>query len=364
MIVGYHSPLPPVRSGVADYAARLLMELQKRGRVEIFPSQADIHLYHLGNNQLHRTIYTRAIAIPGVVVLHDAVLQHFYLGSLEEPRYVEEYVYNYGEWERPWAADLYRERAASGMDLRYFDRPMLKRVAERSLAVVVHNPAAAAMVLAHSTKAKIVEIPHFYDNPHPDISSRTNEHFTFGIFGYLRESKRILPVLQAFAALHRIRPKTRLILAGQFASSDLERAVQPWSNHPGISRVGHLEERAFWQAAANVDCCLNLRAPSAGETSGIGIRLMGLGKPVFFTEGREIENIPEDACIRISRGLLESTELLEYMKIMVDLPQYGRAIGLRAAAHIRRVHSLDRIADLYWNVLCEVYAASYSPLPS
>jgi glycosyltransferase involved in cell wall biosynthesis len=368
--VGFHAPLPPVRSGVAGYADRLLKELRKRGRVELAPSSADAYLYHLGNNQLHRGIYQRALKNPGIVVLHDAVLQHFYLGALNQSQYVEEYVYNYGEWERSVAADLYASRAGSGMDLRFYQRPMVKRVAERSLAVIVHNPAAAAMVREHRGDARVIEIPHFFDSPNSSLRSmRPDWHmeetnFVFGVFGFLRESKRVLAVLNAFFALHQDRPHTRLLLAGDFASSDLERAVRPYLAHPGVVRMGHLEEREFWGAASSVDCCVNLRAPSAGETSGIGIRLMGLGKPVFFTDGREIEELPSDACVRISSGLSEDGELFEYMKIVVDLPQYARAIGSRGAAYIRRVHSLDRIADLYWEALCEVCTVSSSSLPS
>ena len=41
------------------------------------------------------------------------------------------------------AEELWQARAASGADHRYFQFPMLKRVAERSRAVIVHNPAAA-----------------------------------------------------------------------------------------------------------------------------------------------------------------------------------------------------------------------------
>jgi hypothetical protein len=82
--VGYFSPLPPARTGVADYAATLLRALRKHGTVEPDAPKADVNLYQLGNNQLHREIYARALAIPGVVVLHDAVLQHFFLGSLTQ----------------------------------------------------------------------------------------------------------------------------------------------------------------------------------------------------------------------------------------------------------------------------------------
>ncbi len=57
MIVGFDSPLPPSRTGVADYAAVLLAALRRHGTVEVNPAPADVWLYHLGNNQLHRAIY-------------------------------------------------------------------------------------------------------------------------------------------------------------------------------------------------------------------------------------------------------------------------------------------------------------------
>ena len=68
--------------------------------------EGDINLYHLGNNPLHREIYQRALEKPGVAVLHDAVLQHFFLGSFSEQQYVAEFVYNYGAWNEDQAHAL------------------------------------------------------------------------------------------------------------------------------------------------------------------------------------------------------------------------------------------------------------------
>ena len=62
MTVGFYAPLPPARTGVADYAAALLAEMAKLGRVEVSPSACDVALYHLGNNALHGEIYRRALA--------------------------------------------------------------------------------------------------------------------------------------------------------------------------------------------------------------------------------------------------------------------------------------------------------------
>src|SRR5207249_322024 len=135
----------PAHTGVADYAVSLLGALRRLGTVDVMPSRADVWLYHLGNNQFHGEIYRRALARPGVVVLHDALLQHLFLGSYDEPEYMEEFVYNYGEWHRDLARQLWRGRASSGSNHRYYGYPMLRRIAEVSRAIVVHNPAAARM---------------------------------------------------------------------------------------------------------------------------------------------------------------------------------------------------------------------------
>lgn len=363
MTVGFYSPLPPARSGVAAYAAGLLAALRRLGDVKTKGGgRVDVRLYHLGNNQLHRPFYEQAMAEPGVVVLHDAVLQHFYLGSMDEAEYINEFVFNYGEWERDAATDYYRNRAASGMDWRYFTKPMLRRLAERSIAVVVHNPAAARMVLDHNPRANVVEIAHYYDcpfPPQPDARARTRIAWAadertcvFGVFGYLRESKRLQTIVRAFVRLHAEYADTRLIVAGDFSSPDLGKAIGPLLAHSGIRVYPHLPESDFWRVADAVDCCLNLRYPSAGETSGIGVRLMGLGKAVCFTDGDEVRNLPKAGCIRISPGLEETEELFENMKITVKFPEIRRAIGMRAAAHVRDFHGLERVAGQYWKTLC------------
>ncbi len=361
MTIGFCSPLPPARTGVADYAAALLAELRKGGKVEISPTRCDVALYHTGNNRLHAGIYRRALEAPGVAVLHDAVLHHFLLGELDEAAYIEEFVYNYGEWQRGLARELWRARASSASDPRYFQYPMLKRLATRSRAVVAHNPAAAEATLAHAPEANVVEIPHLFQAPPAASGADILRYrqkigvapgaFLFGAFGYLRESKRVAQTIEAFVALRRATPGVALLIAGEFASSDLERAVAPMIEEAGIARLPYLSEEDFWLAAASVDACINLKYPAAGETSGIAIRLMGLGKPVLMTDSGENARYPQDACIRIPAGIAERASLTEHMRMLAGMPRVAEAIGQRAAAYIAERHGIDRVAAQYWDVL-------------
>ncbi len=362
MRIGFHSPLPPARTGVADYSAALLRALSQGNDVQANPAQpCDIELYHTGNNQLHHGIYQRALARPGVVVIHDAVLQHFFLGSLDEKSYVEEFVYNYGEWNRELAQRLWHGRARAAQAEEYFRYPMLRRLAEKAIAVVVHNPAAAELVKTHAGQAKVMEIPHLFEDPPAPYAADVERWrrplgpgaFVFGVFGHLRESKRLSTILRVFAELRRKQPWVWLLVAGPMASSDLQRTAEPMLLQPGILRVDYVPEDQFWLHAAAVDACINLKYPPAGETSGIAIRLMGIGKPVVLTAGQETARFPEASCLRVDSGLAEEEMLAAYMLWLSHNRVPARQIGKTARQHILEHHNPSSVASQYVALLRE-----------
>src|SRR6476660_7335735 len=85
MRVAFFSPLPPAKSGIADYSAALLERLNTPTFVvETFTSRPaafdasryDVCVYQLGNNPYHGFVYEAALEHPGVVVMHEANLHH------------------------------------------------------------------------------------------------------------------------------------------------------------------------------------------------------------------------------------------------------------------------------------------------
>jgi len=361
--VGFHSPLPPAPTGVADYAAVLLTELRRFGEVQAGARRADVHLYHIGNNPLHGRIYRQALAQPGVAVLHDAVLHHLLLGQLERDAYIEEFVYNYGEWSRPAAAELWAGRTRSASADAYFRHPMLRRIAERSRAVIVHNPAAARMVKEHAPEARVEQIPHLWRRP-PAIPEAERmrlrqalgipaRSFVFGVFGYLRETKRLPSVLRAFRRLRARGIDAVLLVAGRFASLDLERSLQPELKAEGVVRIGWTDAARFERLLAAADAGVNLRYPPAGETSGVAIRLMGAGKPVVLSESEETSGFSPEICLKVLPGIAEEDELEHDMVLLASARHLAGEMGSRAAAYIRAHHAAEAVAGSYWRILCE-----------
>ena len=351
LAVGWYAPRPGAKSGVADYAEVLERELARRFAVRRSVN-GTVNVYQLGNNQLHAEIYAAALATPGIVVMHDAVLQHFFLGSLSPAAYVEEFVYNYGEWNRGLAESLWARRPHAGADAEYFRYPMLKRVCERARAVIVHNPAAAAMVRAHAPLAHVVETPHFFEPPavlppaQEVLAWRERQGVSwdtclFGVFGFLRESKRIPAVLRAWRRV----PGSALLLQGEFAPGAAPVAA------PGVIRAGYVQEREFWLLAAAVDVCVNLRWPAAGETSGIAMRLMGLGKPCIVTAGAEVSRFPDGACFAVDAGAAEDEMLTAAMGWLAESAVRRREMGGVAGEWLRTEHSLARVVEAYAGVI-------------
>lgn len=354
MKLGFISPMPPARTGVADYSAGLLPELRRHATVDVLDSPRagyDNWIFQLGNNPLHLAAYRAALDHPGIAVLHDAVLHHLLLGTLDEQAYVDEFAYNHGEWMRDLARELWRSRSRSAADPRYFCYPLLKRVAERSRAVVVHNPAAARMVREAAPGAHVAEIPHYFVPPQlPGDRGPTRDRLGLApgeilvaIFGYLRDAKRIESVLKAMPAV----PRARLMLVGDFVSSDLERSLDPLLSAQDVIRFGYVPEAEFWRLAEAIDICVNLRYPGAGETSGIAIKLMGIGKPVLVTDGEETSALPELSVIRIDPGEPEVEMLAHYLRALAASDELRREIGSRATAHIADRHTLAAAAEKY-----------------
>jgi len=109
MRLAFVSPMPPSKSGIADYSAALVDALRAFAEVtvvssapaEFDPSSFDALVYQIGNNPYHTFAYELALRHPGVVVLHESNLHHllvdFTIGRGDWDGYLREVEYEGGE---------------------------------------------------------------------------------------------------------------------------------------------------------------------------------------------------------------------------------------------------------------------------
>src|SRR5574340_249325 len=229
MRVAFFSPMPPSRSGIADYAQALAGPLSREVKLEIFadgsrafdPARFDTALYQVGNNPYHAFVYEAALGHPGVVVMHESSLHHL-LADLTIRRgdwdgYVEECAYNGGATAREFAERV--RRLEAGPD--YEGLPMTRRLLESARAVVVHSRYMEKQVRAQGFGGPVARIPHgawILEADRNAFRCRLGLDETtplIGIFGFLKPYKRIAEALRAFRRLVRVAPRAKMILVGE-----------------------------------------------------------------------------------------------------------------------------------------------------
>lgn len=372
MRIALVSPLPPAPTGVAEYTVRLRAALERyvaeRGGGFTFEATDsftpdslrafDARIYQIGNNGLHAAAYRAALEVPGIVVLHDAVLHHFLLGLLSEQEYRAEIVFNYGGWYGDVAAELWRDRGHAMADDRYFRYPLLRRLVEASRAVIVHNPKAALLartaLRTGSRTVEVVEVPHYVEVPErppaQEIAAKRKqlgipaEALVVSCFGYMRPPKRLHSLLEA---IRRVTFPCRVLIVGEFVSAGYEASLGELLSDPRVIRLPYVSDAEFWRLAAVTDVCVNLRYPSVGETSGVAMKMMGAGKPVLVTGGEEYSRFPELAVIRVDSGEAEAEMLAHFLQALATDAEMRGVVGRTAAAYVREHHGLERVAGEY-----------------
>lgn len=399
MRIAFYSPLPPQTSGIADYSAELLPHLAAHCEIELvvdegvrpeaglaerFPvhghkalpgllarGRFDAVLYQLGNNRdYHASIYKTLIEHPGVLVLHEYVIHHLVrdltLHAGDPEAYVREMRYAYGRTGEAMA----RRCVATGVPLDPWSYPLFERAVDASRGVIVHNRVTRDRVLASRPLARIATVPHHLSlEGVPEIAVEDAraavgiEPGTFAVatFGFLTASKRPEVLLRAFARLRREVSNARLLIVGEVSPHfDFNRIFTP-EMRAGVTVTGRTDLDRFLLYMRACDVAVNLRHPTAGETSGTVIRLLGLGKPLVVNNTGSFAEIPDDCCAKVDLDDTEEELLLAYLRrLALDEPLRLR-MGENARRHMAAHHSLAGSARGYADFLRETIESGAQP---
>jgi glycosyltransferase involved in cell wall biosynthesis len=366
MRIALFSPMPPARSGVADYSAALAEHLRPLLEVETFDQaptafdaqRFDALLYQLGNNPHHTFVYEAAIARPGVIVLHEANLHHL-IADLTIRRgdwsgYLREVELDGGLQALAYAK-RYVETLERGPD---YDLPLLSSVLARSRGVIVHSEAVAAVVRERGFTGPLAKIPHgawLGEENGAAYRGRLGVSAVnplIGIFGFLKPYKRIAECLRAFRRVVDRHTGARMILVGE-AHPELPLASMVNALVLG-AHVRHIDFPSiddFNGYMAACDIVLNVRYPTVGETSGTLLRALGMGKPVVVSDVGAFGEFPEGVCLKAPVDSAEEEYLVEYLNLLIERPEVARAIGARARAWVERECSWPSVARRYTDFL-------------
>jgi glycosyltransferase involved in cell wall biosynthesis len=367
MKVAYYSPLPPERSGIADYSALLLPALRERLDVHAVqrgrraPRDVDVGVYHVGNNpEIHGWIVEALRARPGVVVLHDFVLHHLVAGLTLARKDVSGYL---RAMERD--AGLVGRLLALGVvdgcvpplwSTRPEDFPLAGEVLDLAgeHGLIVHSEHVRERALAAGFDGPIRRIPMPVWPAPRAVPANVDGAPVIGSFGFLNANKRIPQLLEAFAVVRVRHPRARLLLVGpEAAGLHVEERIDGLGLADAVERHGYVDEQRFWSLLAACDVCVSLRWPTMGETSAGVIRMLSLAKPIVVSDVDAFAELPDDVTVKVAPDEREVDALVASLLQLIEDPSRAASMSAAAREFALREHDLARVADLYTAALEE-----------
>ena len=392
------SPLPPVENGIADYCAELLPELAQTYHLVLVidnhvpePNLSDdfsvirlteylyrenefidaAYLYHLGNNPDHEYLVPVLLRNPGIVVLHDISLHHL----------VDQMTLRWGNVDA-YCELLERENGSAGRlladqfrDFRlrertmFYELPMIRLIASRCRAIIVHSWYAKTKVLAQEMDVPVPVIRHHIASSAvlaSDSIDRLEARDSLNIeqdelllvsLGFITQAKQIEVVLETLARCRNQLPKFRYILAGQDQPEhyDIHAAIKTYGLEDVVEVTGYLEEDDFYIYSIAADIVINLRYPTGGETSGTLIRALGVGACVMVVDIGPFAEYPDDVCIKIPWSEEFDITFMKTLLALVSQPEKRHQIGVAAKKHVQTYHALSASGLHYRQIINQYF---------
>jgi glycosyltransferase involved in cell wall biosynthesis len=391
--VAYFSPLNPIKSGISDYSEELLEYLEGYGKIDLFindyePSTAwlyehfdiyyyrkiyenngfndyDINIYHMGNSDTHSYIYNVLLDYPGIVVLHEPILHHFVfshtVGCNRVREYLRELDYCY-KAERP---AIVKTTLEDRDESSWYEYPMLDRLVDSSLGVIVHSEFAKRQVMGVNSRANVRKIPLHYAPPPQnhfrppqavrEILGFSDDDFLVGCHGFMTQSKRLDLLIEVLADMKEAGHKVKLLLVGKMLPGcQVLRWIEDHGMDGDVMVTGYVDTRTFNEYLGVPDLFAALRYPSAGETSASVIKMMGSGKPVLLSDYYAFSEFPDDCCMKVKPGDGEREEMKRRLTWAMRNRDEMKRMGENAREYVLSCHDIRNSAREYVDFATEL----------
>jgi glycosyltransferase involved in cell wall biosynthesis len=394
--IAYVSPLPPQRSGVADYSYRLLTALQHLCDVDAFVDASlgvqegppGVHVAGLGafqvverlrggydevficlgNSEHHIGALDLLRRRGGIVLAHDVRLTGMYgYASLHrpelEPRSMEEILRQMYEGTLP--AGLGQAGGLRLDEAHEHSFYMAREAIGLADWFVVHSHYAAQLArhdAAAKDRQKVRVSPFAFPDSALFAGFAQPEAPVIGTFGIVAPVKQTEKVVDAFAVVAKAHPDGVLVVAGPPAGAgDYERLrtrVNELRLGQRVRLRGELDDKAFRRAIAQTTAAVQLRAMSMGESPASVSDCLAAGVPTVVTAVGAARELPDEAVVKVSPDI-PADALGEVLLELLD--DASRRASMRAVAErFAKEHSFERVAEFLYTefVLGEGRAAA------
>jgi SAM-dependent methyltransferase/glycosyltransferase involved in cell wall biosynthesis len=377
MRLNWFSPLPPMKSGIADYTQRLLPALCHVAEIVLWTTQdvwepaleayaevrryrlkempwADVNrgtmsVYHIGNNhRFHSDIWQVSRQHAGIVILHDTALQQFFAGLFREQNrdragYLALMERYYGAVGRQDAEDFWVGRLTIEYLAQHYRLTPL--ALENALGGVVHTrPGLEELTCQTPCPLTYVPLPypaspHTYQEHGSDTDRKPGgPPYRLIVFGHIGENRRLSSLLQALAAFPE-RQLLRLDIYGDLWDSD---RVHLQIASLGLQQLVTLHDlvpaEELEAALSTAHLAINLRFPTMGEASVSQLQIWDHALPSLVTKVGWYANLPEEAVAHV-RPDHEIADIQTHLRAFLDDPGRFAKMGERSRRILESDHS-------------------------
>jgi glycosyltransferase involved in cell wall biosynthesis len=397
--IAFFSPLPPAKSGVADYSWSLLGHLKDHYQIDLFlepgfvsePAWEELgfqttdvrnfnaikphrdyrgYVYQMGNSHFHQYLYPMMLSNPGVTTLHDFCLAGFHLnyghalGTQKshiitqfgpDPNldidallaHLDELGHDHQE-----IADRYA-RARAFLNWNVFDS---------SRRVIMHSPWCREQVrdrmpqyldrvdiVPMGARARVVSA-----EDRAAIRERFNlpaDALVISAFGFVHPHKLNIETVRAFERLAESAPNAILAFVGEEADGGaLRYEVAHRGMNDRVRLLGRQPLDAFLDLIAASDIGVNLRRPPTnGETSAALLDLLRHGVATIVTEVATFADFSSEVVRKVPWPDDETGEnnLADALAELVHGTARRESLGRAALASVRDEHDWSRVAEMY-----------------
>lgn len=331
--IAYFSPLPPQRTGIADYSAELLPYLSRLYDIDVVVdrtppapsvpaapwqvvattefsrrrSEYQAVVYQLGNSlRFHGYMVPWLSQVPGIVVLHDYSLHYLVSGVtlLNGDFHTVKEVLEPSYGSRAGAKTM---SLLLGMTDPY-QLPLARFVVKMSRGIIVHSEHARAQLERDSSGVPITVIPMgIVTQPLPEDRTALKVAHGFGPDDVVALSaggsfytKHLDSIIRTIHALRPQYPTLKLgILGGRELGARERSLIRSLGVRDAIIEFGWQEPATYRELMALADVFVDLRYPSAGETSATVLRALEVGTPLIVPADRAFLELPDSCAVKL-----------------------------------------------------------------
>ncbi|UVW28143.1 glycosyltransferase [Massilia sp. H6] len=391
--LAYVSPLPPEKSGIADYSAELVPQLAHYYDIELVVEQDqqqvtdprlaglplrdagwlrehahefDHVLYHFGNSHAHKHMFELVREVPGIVVLHDFYLSGV-LDNLEREQYLDKGFLQALYESHGYTGVLGHRR--EGRNPSIWKYPLNKGVLDNALGVIVHSdfsrelavqwygPGAAdtwrtiALLRGRPEGAMAQQGPAAARSHARERLGLDEKAFVVATFGMLGRTKLNAELLEAFLASPlALDPDCHLVFVGENDpgpyGAQLREQILASPAAGRIRITGFVDAAVYAHYLDAADAAVQLRSSTRGETSAAVLDCLLYGLPTVVNAHGSTASLPDTLLLKLPDEFAVG-QLAEALARLRGDPALRSRLGARARAHMAEHHAPAHVGALY-----------------